>query len=136
MTERRRSDRAHHALTPLLVGVLVGAAVTGGVPPAGAAPDLTRAAIRYDLTGSGVAGYVTYQTNSGQSHAVNAPLPWSIQLTGQMMNSTSLAPYSLSAQGVGPGVLTCTIRVGDKVVSQNTATGNPARVLCENHGQR
>ncbi|HTM83940.1 MAG TPA: MmpS family transport accessory protein [Mycobacterium sp.] len=120
----------------VLLGALIASTTVWGVPPAGAAPDLTKVPVRYDLTGSGLAGYVTYQTQNGQAHATNAALPWSIQLAGSMTNMTSPASYSLSAQGVGPGVLTCTITVKDKVVSQSTATGDPARVLCETHGPR
>lgn len=116
-----------------LLGTAIGSACVWGVPAAGAAPDPTKAAVRYDLTGSGAAGYVTYQINTGQAHATNVPLPWSVQLT---MNATSASPYMLSAQGVGPGSITCTVRVDGKVVSQNTATGDPARVVCEYHGNR
>ncbi|KLO31109.1 transmembrane protein MmpS5 [Mycolicibacter heraklionensis] len=107
-----------------------------GVGSAGATPDLTKVPVRYDLTGTGVASYITYQGQNGQAHATNAPLPWSIQLTGSMTNAASPASYSLSAQSAGPGALTCTVTVNGKVVSQNTATGDPARVLCETHGPR
>lgn len=140
MTVCGGAARIHRWATALLVGTalgsVLGSVAIGTVAPAGAAPDRTKVAVRYDLTGSAVAGYVTYQTTSGQAHATDVPLPWSVRLTGSMTNATSPTPYSLSAQSVGPGVLTCTIRVNDTVVSQHTATGNPARVLCENHGQR
>jgi hypothetical protein len=116
--------------TTLLFGALVASATVAGVAPAGAAPDLTLVPIRYDLTGTGVAGYVTYQTQNGQAHATNAPLPWSIQLTGRMTNVDAPAAYSVSAQSAGPGTLSCTVSVNGKVVSQNTASGSPARVLC------
>jgi hypothetical protein len=122
--------------TTLLFGALVASATVAGVAPAGATPDLTKVPVRYDLTGTGVAGYVTYQTQNGQAHATNAALPWSIQLAGSKTNMASPASYSLSAQGVGPGTLSCTVSVDGKIVSQNTATGNPARVLCETHGPR
>lgn len=116
--------------TTLLFGALVASATVAGVAPAGATPDLTLVPIRYDLTGTGVAGYVTYQTQNGQAHATNAPLPWSIQLTGRMTNVDAPAAYSVSAQSAGPGTLSCTVSVNGKVVSQNTASGSPARVLC------
>lgn len=101
---------------------------------AGARPDPTKVPVRYDLTGSGIAGYVTYQTQDGQAHATNVGLPWSIQLTGFMNSAASPSSYSLSAQSAGPGVLNCTVSVNGKVVSQQSATGNPARVVCESHG--
>lgn len=119
-----------------LLGALIAAAAASTAAPAGATPDLTKVPVRYDLTGTGVAGYITYQTQNGQAHATNAPLPWSIQLNGSKTNMASPASYSLSAQGVGPGTLSCTVSVDGKVVSQNTAAGNPARVLCETHGPR
>ena len=122
--------------TMLLLGALTAAATVAGVGPAGAVPDLTQVPVRYDLTGTGVAGYITYQTQNGQAHATNAPLPWSIELAGSMTNMASPNAYNLSAQGVGPGTLSCKVSVKGKVVSQSTATGNPARVLCENHGPR
>ncbi|OMC08247.1 hypothetical protein A5735_02025 [Mycolicibacter heraklionensis] len=120
----------------LLIGALVASATIAGAGAAGATPDHTRVPVRYDLTGTGVASYITYQSQNGQAHATNAPLPWSIQLAGAMTNAASPASYSLSAQSAGPGALTCTITVNGKVVSESTATGNPARVLCETHGPK
>ncbi|CAJ1498100.1 MmpS family transport accessory protein [[Mycobacterium] kokjensenii] len=120
----------------LLFGALAASAVVAGVPSAGATPDHTKVPVRYDLTGTGVASYVTYQGQNGQAHATNVALPWSIQLTGSMTNATSPASYSLSAQTAGPGSLTCTVTVNGKVVAQNTASGAPARVLCETHGPK
>ncbi|ORB03329.1 hypothetical protein BST33_04025 [Mycolicibacter minnesotensis] len=118
----------------LLFGALIASAAIVGAGSAGAEPDRTKVPVRYDLTGTGVAGYITYQTQNGQAHATNTPLPWSIQLTGSMTSADSPASYSLSAQSAGPGTLTCTVTVNGKVISQNTATGAPARVLCEHHG--
>lgn len=114
----------------MLLGTAIGSACLWGIPAAGAAPGVSDATVRYELTGVGAAGYVTYQGNNGQGHATNVPLPWSVQLT---IGNASSATHLLSAQGVGPGAITCTIKVNGKVVSQNTATGDPARVLCENH---
>lgn len=122
----------HKAAALLLIAP---AAIVGAVP-AGAMPDHTKVPVRYDLSGTGIAGYITYQTRNGQAHATNAPLPWSIQVTGTMANAAGPAPNSLSAQGVGPGTLTCRVSVNGTVISQSTASGNPARVLCENHGPR
>lgn len=132
MTERRRP--IHRIAVPIAVGVTLAAAAAA--PPAGAIPDSNAMTLDYELTGAGTAGYVTYQTNTGQQHAVNAALPWSMRLTGWMTTSTNPAPYLLSAQSAGPGTLTCTIRVNGAVVSQHSATGNPARTVCEHHGKR
>src|SRR5690606_37064624 len=55
-----------------LLGALIAAAAAATAAPAGATPDLTKVPVRYDLTGTGVAGYITYQTQNGQAHATNA----------------------------------------------------------------
>lgn len=136
MTAHLSPVRKPRKAMSLLTGVLLAAAALAGVPSAGATPDHTKVPVRYDLSGTGVAGYVTYQTQNGQAHATNVALPWSIQLTGSMTNEASPASYSLSAQSAGPGALSCTVTVNGKVVAQNSATGNPARVLCETHGPR
>jgi len=134
MTVHPSPVRMPRKTTSLLVGVLIASATIAGIPAAGATPDRTKVPVRYDLTGTGVASYVTYQVQNGQAHATDVTLPWSIQLTGSMTNAASPAAYSLSAQTAGPGALTCTVSVNGKVVSQNTSTGDPARVLCETHG--
>lgn len=134
MTVHPSPVRMPRKTTSLLVGVLIASATIAGIPAAGATPDHTKVPVRYDLTGTGVASYVTYQVQNGQAHATDVTLPWSIQLTGSMTNAASPAAYSLSAQTAGPGALTCTVSVNGKVVSQNTSTGDPARVLCETHG--
>jgi hypothetical protein len=121
-----------------LLGVLAGcAAVISGFPAAGAEPsDPAHATVTYQLSGSGVAGYVTYQTDNGQLHATDVTLPWSMQVTRSSTTPSSTASNTLTAQSAGPGALTCVIKIDGKVVSQNTATGDPARVLCENHEGR
>ncbi|WP_234784524.1 MmpS family transport accessory protein [Mycolicibacter nonchromogenicus] len=136
MTAHPSSVGMRRKAMSLLIGALVASATIAGAGVAGATPDHTRVPVRYDLSGSGVASYITYQSQNGQAHATNAPLPWSIQLAGSMTNAASPSSYSLSAQSAGPGALTCTITVNGKVVSENTATGNPARVLCETHGPK
>ncbi|HEU0192449.1 MAG TPA: MmpS family transport accessory protein [Mycobacterium sp.] len=121
-----------------LSGVLVGSAVIWGAPVGGATPsvDPDWAKVRYELSGTGVAGYVTYQTDRGQLHATGAPLPWSMEVTRRSEGSIMTADNSLSAQTAGPGSLTCVIKVDGKVVAQNSATGEPARVLCQSHDGR
>jgi Mycobacterium membrane protein len=77
--------------------------------------------VRYEVTGPGVAQYVSYETDTGQQHQVNAPLPWSTQFTafgGQV--------YVISAQGVG--ALRCRILVDGNVVSDAQSAGG--RTVC------
>lgn len=66
----------------ILLGMFVGSAAIWAVPPAGAAPSeeptpspphttsryIPHPLIRYEVTGVGVASYLTYQTNNGQQH--------------------------------------------------------------------
>lgn len=134
---------------PVLVGVLAVLGVLGGpaavspAPPAAATPseepaptpphltaDVPAPGIRYQVSGTGIAGHITYQTTNGQQHVANVPLPWSTQLTGKMGNRAHPNAYAVSAQGVGPGSISCTLTINGQVVSQYTATGNPARVVC------
>jgi MmpS family membrane protein len=80
--------------------------------------------IRYEVNGPAVAQFIYYQTDTGQLHQVNAPLPWSTEFTafgGQV--------FTISAQGPGP--ISCKIFVDGNVVSAATATtGAPARTVC------
>ena len=79
---------------------------------------------RYEVSGPGVAEYISYQTDTGQLRAVNAKLPWSTEFTsfgGQV--------FVISAQGPGP--ITCKILLDGNVVSTATATtGTTARTVC------
>jgi hypothetical protein len=138
MTSQALANQLPGRLLSILFGVVVGsAAAISAVPTAGAEPsDPAHAKVTYELTGSGVAGYVTYQTDNGQLHATDVTLPWSIQVTRWATTPTYSASSNLSAQSAGPGSLGCLIKVDGKMVSQNTATGDPARVLCENHDGR
>jgi hypothetical protein len=80
--------------------------------------------IRYEVSGPGVAQYISYQTDTGQQHAVNAALPWSTQFTG-----FGSEVFVISAQGPAP--ISCKILIDGNVVSNATATtGVPARTVC------
>src|SRR5574337_1536759 len=137
MAHQQSPGRPGGTAVSLLSGVLVASACLPGVPSAGAAPpDNVKSAVRYELTGAGVAEYVTYQTDTGQLHAVNVPLPWAMQVSRWADVPNYSASFSVSAHTAGPGSITCVIRVEGKVVNRNTATGDPARVFCENHGGR
>ena len=103
MTGQASSARKPRKVVSLLLGGALGAAAVAGVPAAGAEPyPAHRATIRYDLTGAGI-GWAT--------------------------NDDNAVPYLMSAQG--PGALTCRISVNGKVVSESTAAGTPARVVCQ-----
>ncbi|MGZ4511956.1 MAG: MmpS family transport accessory protein [Mycobacterium sp.] len=96
-----------------------------GVGCAGAAPGVANAEgfpqARYEVTGAAVAQYISYQTDTGQQHQVNVPLPWSTQFTsfgGQV--------FVISAQGVGP--IRCRILVDGNVVADAQSAGG--RTVC------
>jgi hypothetical protein len=81
--------------------------------------------IRYEVSGgSGPAEYLTYEINYNQAHETNVRLPWSKQF------SSDTAVYSFVVSAQGPGSLTCRILVDGRVVSQATASGQPARTVC------
>jgi Mycobacterium membrane protein len=100
----------------------VGIGVTCACGVANAIPQNPQ--VRYEVSGPGVAEFIYYQTDNGQLHQVNAPLPWSTQFTafgGQV--------FVVSAQGQAP--LNCKILLNGNVVSDATATtGTPARTVC------
>lgn len=80
--------------------------------------------IRYQVTSSfPVADYISYQTDTGQWHEANVKLPWSTEFL-----DFGGAVFVISAQG--PGSITCTISINGNVVSNTTATGQPARAAC------
>jgi hypothetical protein len=107
---------------PLAVGIGVANMCGGTVAGVAGANDFPTA--RYEVSGPGVAEFISYQTDTGQQRAVNVTLPWSTQFTsfgGQV--------FVISAQGPGP--LTCKILLDGNVVSNATATvGVPARTVC------
>ena len=111
MTKHRRGLK-------ILFAVGVGwAATVPGV--AHAIPQMPQA--RYEVTGGPVAQYISYQTDAGQLHQVNVPLPWSTEFTafgGQV--------YVISAQGAGP--LRCRILLDGNVVADAQAAGG--RTVC------
>jgi hypothetical protein len=79
--------------------------------------------VRYEVSGSGVAETITYQSDTGQNHIVNVPLPWSTEFTsfgGQI--------FVLSVEG--QGTISCNIVVDGNSVFKATATGTPGRAVC------
>lgn len=103
----------------LMFAVGIGFAATCGI--ANATPDPPH--VRYEVTGAGVAEYLSYQSNTGQSQQANVKLPWSTEF-----NSYAGMVYVISAQG--PGNLTCRILLNGNVAKEATATGAPARTVC------
>jgi MmpS family membrane protein len=107
-----------------LFAIGIGFANICGGAAAGVANAKDFATARYEVSGTGVAEYISWQTDSGQQRAVNAQLPWSTEFTsfgGQV--------YVISAQGPGP--ITCRILLDGNEVSKATATtGTPARTVC------
>ncbi|OMC44043.1 hypothetical protein A5745_22165 [Mycobacterium sp. IS-2888] len=110
-----------HLRGPTLV-FAIGIGVANACGVANAIPQNPK--VQYEVSGPGVAQYISYQTDAGQQRQVNAPLPWSTQFTafgGQV--------FVISAQGPGP--LTCRILLDGNEVSKATATvGSPTRTLC------
>lgn len=117
---------------PILFAVVVGfAATVGGTATANAVvrPQVPKydKMIRYEVNGApGTAEYLTYEIDYGQAHETNVRLPWSKQFSADLAGHTLL----LSAQGTGSGTLTCRILVDGNLVSQATASGQPARTVC------
>ncbi|KKC02626.1 hypothetical protein AWC17_02780 [Mycobacterium nebraskense] len=112
-----QSMTKHLAAPALLFAVGIGFADASGV--AHAIPQMPQA--RYEVTGAGVAQYISYQTDAGQLHQVNAPLPWSTEFTsfgGQV--------FVVSAQGVGP--IRCRILLDGNVVADAQSAGG--RTVC------
>ncbi len=112
--------RMHLAGPSMLLAVGFGFVNAGGV--AHAIPQMPQ--VRYEINGPAVAQFIYYQTDTGQLHQVNAPLPWSTEFTaygGQV--------FTISAQGPGP--ISCKIFMDGNLVSAATATtGTPARTVC------
>lgn len=83
--------------------------------------------IRYEVTGvPGTAEYLTYEIDFTQAHETNVNLPWSKQFRDAPGGHTLV----LSAQGTGNSTLTCRIFMDGQLVSQATASGQPARTMC------
>jgi len=99
----------------VLFAVGVGAAVPG-VAHATGFPQ-----VRYEVSGPGVAHYISYQTDTGQQHAVDAALPWSTEFQG-----FGGEVFVLSAQGPGP--MRCRILLDGNVVSDAQSAGG--RTVC------
>lgn len=106
----------------LLFAIGTALAATTGVASADPLPgDFPQ--VRYDVSGPGVAEYISWQTPQGQQHAANVPLPWSTEFQafgGQV--------FVISAQG--QGTIACKITVRGTVVNDAHSTGTPGRTVC------
>lgn len=115
---------SHLSGPAILFAIGIGFASVCGGTVAGVANAGDNPKVTYEVSGPGVAEYISYQTDNGQQRAVNAKLPWSTQFTafgGEV--------FVISAQGPGP--ITCKILLDGNVVTDATATvGTPARTVC------
>ncbi|OBK27403.1 hypothetical protein A5634_23110 [Mycobacterium asiaticum] len=106
----------------LLFAIGTASAVTCGV--AGATPKPGEfPQTRYEVSGTGVAEYISFQTPQGQKQIANVPLPWSTEFQafgGQV--------FVLSAQG--QGTIACKILLDGNVVNDAHSTGTPGRAVC------
>jgi hypothetical protein len=102
----------------LLLAVGIGFPNMCGVANAGDFPK-----VRYEVSGPGVAETITYQTDSGQVHRANVPLPWSTQFNG-----FGGQVFVLSAEG--EGTISCNILLDGNSVIKATAAGTPGRAVC------
>jgi Mycobacterium membrane protein len=107
----------HLSAPSVLFALGIGLANTCGV----AIASTDNPQIRYEVSGPGVARYISYETDTGQPHAVNAALPWSTQFTG-----FGGEVFDISAQGVGN--IRCRILVDGNVVSDAQSAGG--RTVC------
>jgi hypothetical protein len=111
---------SHLCGASMVLAIGIGLANACGV--ANALPENPK--VTYEVSGPAVAEYISYQSDNGQQHAVNAKLPWSTRFTG-----FGGQVFALSAQGPGP--ISCKILLDGNVVSDATATtGTPARTVC------
>ena len=92
--------------------------VANAVPLPGAFPQ-----VRYEVSGTGVAEYISYQTPQGQLNATNVPLPWSTEF-----QAFGGEVFVLSAQG--QGTIACKISLDGTQVNDAHSTGTPGRAVC------
>lgn len=114
------SRRAASILFAIGTAFAASCGAAGAAPKPGDFPQVT-----YQVTGTGVAEYIVFQTDKGQQHATNVPLPWSTQFTafgGQVL--------LLSAQG--EGTIACNILLDGTSVNDAHSAGTPGKAVC-NH---
>ncbi|MCV6974196.1 MmpS family transport accessory protein [Mycobacterium bourgelatii] len=107
-------------LTPAML-LALGIGFVGTCGAASAIPDPPK--VRYEVSGGGMAEYITYQTRNGQTKLANVPLPWSTELQGFWAQQ-----YVLSAQG--QGTIACRILLDGTLVNDAHSTGTPGRTIC------
>lgn len=116
MTSRRAA--------PILIATGIAFATTCGVAHADPfAPPGGFPQARYEVSGTGMAEYISFQTDRGQQRAVNVPLPWSTDFQG-----FGGQVFVLSAQG--QGTIACKIVVDGNVVNDAHSTGTPGHAMC------
>lgn len=117
--------------------LVIAVAGGGGQAPAGStstaggsAPAVSSSAatVVYEITGSGRASNVTYNSDGGGSIAQEAgvKLPWRKEISVDR----GFAITTVSAQNAGSGQITCRILVDGEVVKENTSSGQYSIVTC------
>lgn len=119
------------ALLTLLLLVVAGCSSGGGLTP-DERTQLLSVAVTYDLSGSATSADITMTTPTGttQEQNVSVPLTLTDGTVGHTFTFQAGDFVDISAQNDGDGTLTCTIREGSKVISQNTASGQYAIADC------
>jgi len=117
----------------LVVGIAGGgkdAAPAGSSSAGGSTPAVSSstATVVYEVTGSGRASSVTYNSDGGGSIAQEASvkLPWRKEISVDRGFSIT----TVSAQNAGSGSITCRIIVDGEVVKENTSSGQYSIVTC------
>ncbi|MFW0793314.1 hypothetical protein AAFP30_05840 [Gordonia sp. CPCC 205515] len=85
--------------------------------------------VTYEITGDGPTGSATYTAGNGDtSQDTDVQIPWKkeVQITGLGKYVSLLASNGID----GSGSIKCVIRQGDKVISENTASGPGANASC------
>lgn len=103
---------------------------TTGMQPLAAAAKTVTHAVSYELLGDNGVRNVTYVAQGAAiAQVLDAATPWSksFERTGFEGGSEF---YSVSAQNVGGGTLSCRIVVDGTVVSENSVAGERAMVTC------
>lgn len=114
MTTRRAASIAFAVATAFAAPC----GVASATPKPGEFPQVS-----YEVSGTGMAEYISWQSEQGQQHAVNVPLPWSTQF-----KSFGGQVFVLSAQG--QGTIACAIKLDGNVVNDSHSTGTPGRAVC------
>lgn len=126
------------ALAAIAAALILEGCAGTAAPSAAASPDLwtsTPLVVVYELDGSATSADITYETPTGSSQQQGVDVPMKTEDGEKGIQITGFSPGAflyISAQNANDyGDLTCRIRVGGAVVSENTATGEYAITTCQ-----